>query len=183
MIRSKKELQEYIERDNAVLTVAGLKWKLIECYAAYPMYYLRKYLKYLRLQEFYINTAGKNKLKGLIALHFERKKNRLGIRLGIEIGPNSFGKGLCIWHAGNIVINPNARIGENCVLHGANCVGNNGKTEGTPRIGNNVDIGYGAVVIGDIEIADNVTIGANAVVNRSVLEPGCTIAGIPAKRI
>ena len=48
-------------------------------------------------------------------------------------------------------------------------------------MGNNVDIGYGAVLIGGITIADDIKIGANAVVNRSFTEPGVTIAGVPAK--
>ena len=74
-----------------------------------------------------------------------------------------------------------ARIGENSSLHGANCIGNNGKTQGVPRIGNNVDIGYGAVIIGDIEIVDDVVIGANAVVNKSVLTPGAVVVGVPAR--
>ena len=39
---------------------------------------------------------------------------------------------------------------------------------------------YGAVVIGEIEIADDVVIGANAVVNKSVLVPGSVVVGVPA---
>ena len=64
-----------------------------------------------------------------------------------------------------------------------NCIGNNGLTNLCPKIGNNVDVGFGAVIIGDIEIADDIKIGANAVVNKSFLEPGITIAGVPAKRV
>ena len=66
-------------------------------------------------------------------------------------------------------------------MHGGNCIGNNGLTEAVPHIGNRVDIGYGAVIIGDVEIADDVKIGANAVVNKSILEPGCTVVGVPAR--
>ncbi len=57
------------------------------------------------------------------------------------------------------------------------------KSEGCFRIGNNVYIGPGARIFGDIEIADGIAIGANAVVNRSFLEPGITIAGVPARKI
>ena len=52
-----------------------------------------------------------------------------------------------------------------------------------PKIGNNVYIGPGAVLFGDIEIADNCWIGANAVVNKSFLESYSVIAGVPAKVI
>lgn len=181
MIRSRKELEEYVKEDNQWLLPETYKEKIIESIASYPSYILRKYLRYLRKQEYYINTANGNKWKGMLAVYYEGKKNRLGSKLGIEVGPNCFGKGLNIYHGGSIIINPAVRAGENCSLHGANCIGNNGLTTGVPRLGNGVDLGYGAVVIGNVEIADNVKIGANAVVNRSVLEPGCTVAGVPAK--
>ena len=49
-----------------------------------------------------------------------------------------------------------------------------------PKIGNNVYIGPGAIIFGDIEIADNVSIGANATVNKSVFESNTVVAGTPA---
>ncbi len=180
MILSKKELMEYIHADNRWLLPANHKAKIIECIAAYPSRILRKYLRYLRKQEYYINTANGSKRKGLLAIYYERKKNRLGMRLGVEIGPNCFGKGLNLYHSGSIIINPAVQAGENCSLHGANCIGNNGLTADVPVLGNGVDLGYGAVIIGKVTIADGVKIGANAVVNRSILEPGCTVAGVPA---
>lgn len=181
MILSKGDLTEYINADNHWLLPATRKEKIIECVASYPSRILRKYLCYLRKQEYYINTANGNKLKGLLAVYYEGRKNRLGARLGIEIGANCFGKGLNLYHSGSIIINPSVRAGANCSLHGANCIGNNGLTPTAPRLGDGVDVGYGAVIIGNITIADGVKIGANAVVNRSVTEPGCTVAGVPAK--
>ena len=96
---------------------------------------------------------------------------------------NNFEEGLIIYHAGNIVINRGAKVGRNCQLHGDICIGNDGKTNKCPIIGDNVDIGVGAKIIGDIKIADNIVIGAGAVVNKSFDEKGITIAGIPAKKI
>ena len=181
MITSKKDLVEYIKADNQWLIPVTIKEKVIECVASYPSRILRKYLRYLRKQEYYINTANGSKWKGLLAVYYEGKKNRLGTRLGIEIAPNCFGKGLNIYHSGSIIINPAARVGVNCSLHGANCIGNNGISKEVPHLGNNVDIGYGAVLIGGITIADDIKIGANAVVNQSFTESGVTIAGVPAK--
>lgn len=181
MISSKKDLMEYIHSDNQWLIPATYKEKIIECVAAYPSRILRKYLRYLRKQEYYINTANGSKWKGFLAVYYEGKKNRLGVHLGIEIGPNCFEKGLNLYHSGSIVINPAVRAGANCSLHGANCIGNNGLTADVPTLGDAVDIGYGAVIIGKVVIADGVKVGANAVVNRSVMEPGCTVAGVPAK--
>ena len=181
MITSRRELKEYIAADNNFLRPNSIKSILIANFVSYPNQMIRKYLFYLRKQEYYINTAKGNKLKSLLGLYYERRKNRLGLHLGIEIGPNCFEKGLSIWHAGSIIVNEDVKIGGNCTLHGGNCIGNNGKTKAVPCIGNNVDIGYGAVVIGDIIIADNVVIGANTVVNKSVLIPGSVVVGIPGK--
>ena len=96
---------------------------------------------------------------------------------------NSFDEGLIIYHTGNIVVNGYARIGKDCRLHGSNCIGNNGVSEETPRIGERVDIGAGAILIGGITIADDITVGAGAVVNTSFTEPGIVIAGIPARKV
>ena len=60
-----------------------------------------------------------------------------------------------------------------CQLHGNNCIGNNRKEdERAPHIGNNVEIGVGAKIIGDIYVVDNVKIGANAVVVKSCFTNG-----------
>lgn len=81
------------------------------------------------------------------------------------------------------MVNPNARIGKNCVLQGNVCIGNKGRADIVPVIGDNVDIGFGAVVVGEVYIADNTVIGANAFVNKSVNETGHLIAGVPARQI
>ena len=46
-----------------------------------------------------------------------------------------------------------------------------------------MDIGVGATIIGNITIADNIKIGAGAVVTKSFLTPGVTLVGIPAREI
>ena len=113
----------------------------------------------------------------------KEKKNKIGRYLGFSIPPNTFGKGLKIYHQGSIVVNPKVRVGEFCKIHGDVCIGNNGKNDVCPRIGNNVDIGMKACIIGDIIINDNTIIGANALVNKSFSEKNITIVGIPAIKI
>ena len=54
---------------------------------------------------------------------------------------------------------------------------------GMPVLGNNIYIGAGAKIIGNIYIADDCVIGANAVVTKSIMEPKSIVAGIPAKVI
>ena len=183
MIRSRKELADYLAEENRLYKSYSTKQRFISRFCREQVFTLGKYLYYLRKEEYYVNTAKGNKIKSAYGLMLDRRRNQLGAQLGIEVGLNCFEKGLTIYHAGAIVVNPAARIGENCKLHGANCIGNNGKTQGVPRIGNNVDIGYGAVIIGDIEIADNVVIGANAVVNKSVLTPGSVVVGAPGRAV
>lgn len=65
MITSKSDLYEYLNTDNNWLLPQNKKEKIIEKYANYPSYTLKKYLYYLRKQEYYINTANKNKVKGM----------------------------------------------------------------------------------------------------------------------
>lgn len=108
---------------------------------------------------------------------------RLSLKLGFSISPNCFGPGLAIIHRGTIVVNGASRIGANCRIH--TCV-NIGATSGqkeAPEIGKNVYIAPGVKIFGGIRIADNIAIGANAVVNKSFLEQNITIAGVPAKKI
>ena len=140
---------------------------------------IKKCMKHYRWQQYYFYK--KNKI--MEYLH-ARRMNHYGNKVGIYIGRECLEPGITIYHQG-ITINGNARLGSGCKLHGNNCIGNKG-TGGenkAPKIGKNVDIGFGAVLIGDITIADNCVIGANAVVTKSFLEPGTVICGVPAKKI
>jgi serine O-acetyltransferase len=113
-----------------------------------------------------------------VKLHYYR------IFLGFCIGLNTFGPGLSIAHIGTIIVNPHARIGENCVIHTCVNIGTQaGSSDRVPTIGNNVYIGPGVKIFGDISIADDIAIGANAVVNKTFSDHSITIAGIPAKKI
>ena len=138
-------------------------------------YLIWKYVYFLRREE-----AASNKLT---QYYWRRRKNDLGAKLGIIIYAGTCGKGLRIWHYGSTSISGDARIGENCTFHGQACIGNDGSSVAAPVIGNNADIGVGAKIIGDITIADDVKIGAGAVVTRSCLEKGATLVGIPAKPV
>ena len=65
-----------------------------------------------------------------------------------------------------------------------NCIGNKGpKSSPCPIIGNNVEIGVGAKIIGGVTIADDIVIGAGAVVVDSFLEKGIIIGGVPARKL
>lgn len=100
-----------------------------------------------------------------------------GIELPCEV---EIGKNFVIDHFGGIIISGYARFGDNCRIRNGVVVGLKRVDEPcAPRIGNNVDIGTGAKLLGAITIGDNVTIGANAVVICDVPDNSIAI-GVPA---
>ena len=101
-----------------------------------------------------------------------------GIELPCEV---TVGKNFRIDHFGGIIISGFASFGDNCVIRDGVTVGLRRVDDPVaPQIGNNVDIGTGAKVLGGITIGDDVVIGANAVVLEDV--PSNSIAvGVPAR--
>jgi len=103
-----------------------------------------------------------------------------GVELPCEV---KIGRNFIIDHFGGIIISGYAQFGDNCRIRNGVVVGLAKPNDPcAPIIGNNVDIGAGAKVLGRIKIGNNVTIGANAVVVKDV-ENGMVVAGIPAKVI
>lgn len=156
------------------------KERILEWLIRPERYYIRKYLRFLRKEEEYTFT----KPQKLLAYWYKARKNRLGSHLGFIISAGCFAEGLQIEHYGSIIVNPKARIGRNCKIHGNCCIGSTGGyPDDSPVIGDNVDIGQGAQILGGIRIADGVRIGAGAVVVKDVLNSGVTVVGIPGKII
>lgn len=174
MIRTKNDLKEVIHKEKQLyLGSKAIARRIVNS----PCYYIFKYIRFLRLEEYHKNNNGFTHLLGY--MYFKTRKNRLGNRMGFDIPANCIGSGLVIHHTGAISINAGARVGNNCDMAGNVCIGNNEK--GVPTIGNNVKIGFGSIIIGDISIADDCIIGAGSVVTKSVLEKSSVIAGVPAK--
>ena len=103
------------------------------------------------------------------------------ILCGIELPcETEIGSHFVIDHFGGIIISGYAKFGNNCRVRNGVVVGLRRVEEPiAPVIGNNVDIGAGAKVLGPIRIGDNVLIGANAVVLCDVPDNSIAI-GIPA---
>jgi serine O-acetyltransferase len=102
---------------------------------------------------------------------------------GIEVHPGAtIGNGLFIDHGMGVVIGETTIIGDNVTLYQGVTLGGTGKEKGKrhPTIGNNVVIGAGAKVLGNINIGDNSYIGANAVVIKDV-PPNSTVVGVPGR--
>ena len=147
------------------------------------VFQIRKYILYLRYSQYYKNCFEQGNLLSIFPYVFcARRMNKLGNKLGFYISTSArIGKGFWIYHHGCVIINGNASIGDYCRLHGSNCIGNRSMySDKAPTIGNNCDIGFGATLIGDIYVADNVVVGANAVVNKSCVESNVVLAGVPA---
>lgn len=103
---------------------------------------------------------------------------------GIWISPKcDIGPGLYIAHFGGVIIGP-CRIGANCNIGHGVTVGKSGRGSalGDPVIGDRVNLAPGSQVLGAVVIGNDVLVGANAVVVRSVPERGVA-GGIPAKVI
>ena len=139
---------------------------------------LRKHQTLLRKSEYYLNTG--KKIRYSIC---KTKLRKLQTKFLLHIPCNCCGKGLRIAHLGPVLINSKATIGKDCSFHMNTSVVAGGTNDLVPVIGNNVTLGVGAVVLGGITIADDVAIGANAVVNKSVEQSSVTVAGVPAKII
>ena len=102
---------------------------------------------------------------------------------GIEIHPAAtIGRGLFIDHGMGVVIGETAVIGKNGTLFQGVTLGGTGKEKGKrhPTLGDNVVVGTGAKVLGNITIGNNSIIGANAVVLRDVPDHS-TVVGVPGR--
>ena len=102
---------------------------------------------------------------------------------GIEIHPGAkIGPGFFIDHGMGVVIGETAEIGENVTIYQAVTLGGTGTERGKrhPTLGNNVVVGAGAKVLGNIKLGDNVKVGAGSVVVHSVPD-NCTVVGVPAE--
>ena len=125
--------------------------------------------------------------------HFLYKKNLLflarlisqiaRVLTGIEIHPGAtLGAGILIDHGMGVVIGETAELGDRITIYHGTTLGGTGKEKGKrhPTVGNNVVIGAGSKVLGNIKIGSNSKIGANSVVLDDVPE-GATVVGIPGK--
>lgn len=102
---------------------------------------------------------------------------------GIEIHPGAkIGQRLVIDHGMGLVIGETAVVGNDCLLfHGVTLGGmDTSKTKRHPTLGNEVIVGSGAKILGNIVLGDHCKIGANAVVTKSI-PAGATAVGIPAR--
>ena len=187
MILNKKQLYEILKSDGRNYSPV-LGWK---------KYYRRKgtqpisdqwniwlYIKRMRYAEYHDTNS--NSSKGIKRIFhyicyywYCFLLRRISAVTGFQIALHTCGKGLTIWHWGDIIINPAARIGDNCTLYPGVLIGHKNPGGGAAKIGNNCFIASGVKIIGNIIIGDNVTIAPNTVVFKDV-PSNSIIAGNPA---
>ncbi len=175
-ILSREEYHRYLEADRRALGITRSRPRL----SGDEVWKFQRLLRAVEYNENCHRSWYHRPGRSLLFVRF----HLTSIRLGFTIPPHVFGPGLAIADRGTIVVNSSARVGANCRIDV--CV-NIGTTAGTdteaPTIGDDVRISPGAMIFGPITIARNITIGPNAVVNRSFAKPGITIAGAPAREV
>lgn len=190
MIKSKSELKKTIYLEKSIYQQYMFQTcvrRIFACIKREPTWLILKWQILSRTVDYY-NYRLKHSpsiIEKVKYLYYIRKRNILGARLGLEIGTENIAPGLLVYHyAGGCVVNGGSIIGKNCHLHGNNCIGNAGPHDlHCPVIGDNVMIGVGAKIIGNVNIAEGIKIAAGAVVVHSFDEPNITIAGVPAKKV
>ncbi|HHW14261.1 MAG TPA: serine O-acetyltransferase [Firmicutes bacterium] len=163
--RIKSDIQAVFDRDPAARSV----WEVIFCYPGFHAILIHRVAHWLWLRRCYF--------LGRFVSHLGRQLT------GIEIHPGAkIGRGLFIDHGMGVVIGETAEIGDNVTIYQGAVLGGTGKEKGKrhPTIGNNVVISAGAKVLGGFKVGDNVKIGAGSVVLREV-PPNTTVVGVPGR--
>ncbi|WP_250253772.1 serine acetyltransferase [Chryseobacterium sp. Marseille-Q3244] len=130
-----------------------------------------------------LRKAQKYQKKSVSGLFWKFVLRHYQIKYGFQIYPETqIGEGLYLGHWGALVINPKAKIGKNCNIAQGVTIGqqNRGKNEGYPVIGDEVWIGPNAVIVGNVNIGNNVLIAPNAYVNFDVPDDSM-VMGNPGK--
>ena len=177
MIKTKMQLKEYLIQDA----------KACRRNSIHPGVFgdeIWKFQYALRHCNYYSFRLKTNLIAYLPFIYWRFKHHYLSVKLGFSV-PYSLeiGKGFSIAHYGSIVINNNAVIGDNCRIHEGVCIGSTNGDSCAPHIGNNVFIATGVKILGNVTIADDVALGANAVVVKDITTPKTTWGGVPARKI
>ena len=185
MFTTRTELEQCLalERRLYQAEIGNPRLRLLARLKSHPRHLTWRYVHLLRLAGYYYTQRTRNPLRAAQYLWYCRRKNKLGRRLGIELSEKTFAPGLMLYHTVGTVVNGDARVGRNCRLHGNNCIGNDGFSPRCPVLGDNVRLGVGARVLGDVRLADGILVAAGAVVVHSFEEPGILLGGVPARKI
>ena len=173
-IKTRAQLKDWLDYEMAGYGGAKLSDVLMLTEGAI----LRRHQQFLRKGEYHDNVGHK-----LRSVYYRLRVKLIQNRHCLHSARNCCGRGLHIMHLGPILMNGHITVGENCSIHINTSIVAGGRDNGVPTLGDDIIIGVGAVILGGIELADGIAIGANSVVNKSFPEPDITIAGMPARKI
>ena len=161
----RKDIKAIFEHDPAAINA-------IEVFFAYPGFHARQFHRLAHtLFRWHVPVLPR------LVSHISR------FLTGIEIHPGAkIGDGFFIDHGMGVVIGETSEIGNNVTLYQGVTLGGTShqRAKRHPTLGNNVVVGVGAQVIGDITIGDNTKVGAGSVVVTSV-PPNATVIGVPGR--
>lgn len=183
MIKSKKDLAFYLKTDAEANRMANVSYGkyLARLLVGSESAHVYRYLRCLRYCEYHYNNVGF--MHEILYFLYQIKLHRLGFKYNLRIPLNVCGYGLTIYHlagGGGCLVNAKS-VGNYCRLQPGVLLGNAHKSEEEkPVIGNNVEFGPGAKVLGKVVVGDNCHIGANAVVVKNIPN-NALVVGIPAK--
>lgn len=172
MIKSKEDYLQFLLEDKKAL---GINSKM--AFIVDPIWMFQRLL---RKVEYYQNCK-KGCFSQLYLYILKYRFLKMSVRLGFSIYPNTFDYGLNIAHYGDIVVNGNAKIGKYCRIHSGVCIGEVNRL--APVIHDNVYIGPGSKILGDVIVKKGNVVSANCVVVKTIDKESVTLGGIPAKVI
>lgn len=176
IIKTKKELSFVLQADQMMNRGFFKRSFLCRLKRLVLPDYVMDFLCEMRKCSFYKHQKGVlNKL--LFAIHYF-KYRKLGIKLGFFIGYDALGYGTVIPHYGTIVVGGSNTIGKYAVLQTSTCISDNGK-----KIGDALYLATGVKITSKIVLGDNISIGANSLVNKDCLQNNVLLGGMPAKII
>lgn len=163
--RLKKDIQVVFERDPAAKSV-------LEVLINYPGLHA---IWFHRISHYFYRK------KWYVLARFISQVGRFFTQVEIHPGA-TIGEGLFIDHGAGVVIGETAEVGNDVTIYQGVTLGGTGKEKGKrhPTIGNNVVISTGAKVLGSFKVGDNVRIGAGSVVLKEV-PSNCTVVGVPGR--
>lgn len=185
-IKNKHDLKYFLTEDRKAMKLDNCNLFIEYLKGNTENIALWKYIKCLRKYELHLNkySTNNNLLYTLIYLYWKFKFKRYRRKYGIYLSPNVFGPGLQIVHFGYLWVDNSSIIGKNCTLLPRILLGK--KHPGIPIpniiIGDDCYIGTGSTILGPIKIGNNVTIAAGSIVINDVPD-NCIVGGNPAKII
>ena len=162
-------LSDHIQAIQREDPAAKSKLEILLCYQGLHAVMLHRVANWFYRQRFYVVARLISSVSRILT--------------AIEIHPGAtIGKRLFIDHGLGVVIGETAEIGDDVLVYQGVTLGGTGKERGKrhPTIGNRVVVGTGAKVLGNIRLGDDVRVGAGSVVVHSVPD-GATVVGIPGR--